>query len=183
MEGVKMKKEQLHDRTTLLAPSKDNKKQPYRKSDAVKLLERLIFDSKRNRYPNIPVKYLNPVKFRDDTSNGLSNCIISFLKMCGHHAERTENEGRVINNRKLVTYTIGRTRIIGSTKRIYTSDLKAVIKGRFVAIEIKCSATHDQQSQAQKDYEKLVVASGGMFFTASTFEGFFSWYNTTFMMP
>jgi len=48
-----MKKEQSHHSTTLLiAQAKYTNKRPYRKAEAVKLLELLLFDAKRKKYPS-----------------------------------------------------------------------------------------------------------------------------------
>jgi len=53
---------------SLESATKVTKKQPYRKPEAVKLLELLLFDAKRKKYPTIPVSYLAPVTFRDDSA-------------------------------------------------------------------------------------------------------------------
>lgn len=161
------------------------KKQRYVKSDSIKLLERMADEAARKRYPNTPPHYLAPRKYSDKNTSELTKAVTDFLKLEGHFCERTGNEGRVIDNRKEVTDVLGHTRIIGSAKRVHgsgmrgTSDLKAVINGQFVAVEIKCAATSDRQSQAQKQYQQSVESSGGLYVIARTFEGFLNWYKLT----
>lgn len=182
-----MKKAGIFSDTSLFCQTKGIKKSiRYKKSEAVKYLETIANDAARKRYPNTPPKYLAPRTYRDSNTNALTNCIVDFLRLSGHHCERTGNEGRLIDNRKTVTDVLGNARMIGSVQRVHgsgmrgTSDLKAVINGRFVAIEVKCATTHDRQSEAQKDYQQAVQQAGGIYFIASSFEQFLTWYNQNF---
>jgi hypothetical protein len=158
----------------------------YCKSEAVKMLERLATDEAIRLHPNTPQHYIAPRTYRDDTANSLSKCVNDFLRLKGNFCERTGNEGRVIDQRKAVTDVLGNVRMIGSIQRVHgsgmrgTSDLKAVINGRFVAIEVKCAATNDRLSDAQKLYQQSVEAAGGIYITAATFAGFYELYNQTF---
>ena len=54
----------------------------------------------------------------------------------------------------------------------------ATIDGRAVKIEVKIGS--DRQSQAQRDYQKAIEQSGGIYFIASSFEQFLDWYNVKF---
>lgn len=152
----------------------------YKKSKAILFLEKLALDAAKKRYPNVP--YLAPRVYRDDSANELTKCVVDFLKLEGHFCERTGNEGRVIDHRKAVTDVLGHTRMIGNIQRIYgsgmkgTSDLKAVIGGKFIAIEIKCAVTHDRQSQTQRTYQLEVEKSGGIYRLVTDFESFLTWY-------
>lgn len=163
---------------------KVNKKSYYSKSEAVKCLETIANNAARAKYPNVP--YLAPRTYRDDTANGLTKCVIDFLILSGHHCERTGNEGRIIDNRKAVTDILGNVRMIGSVQRVHgsgmrgTSDLKAVINGQFVAIEIKCEATKDRIRPDQLKYKETIEKSCGLYVIATTFAGFMEWYNQNF---
>jgi len=168
----------------LHARSKGTKKLPYHKSDAVKLLELLAFSAKRKKYPNIPIDYMAPVTFRDDTANGLTKCIISFIQLKGGQAERINTTGRPLDNTKIFTDVTGRQRSIGSitwiksTSTNGSSDISATIKGRSVKIEVKIGRDH--QSQAQKDYEQAIIKAAGLYVITHDFTSFLTWYNSTF---
>lgn len=169
---------------TSLPTFKDTKKPRYHKSDAIRHLESLANEAARLKYPNVP--YLAPRVYRDNNGNNLTKCVKAFLELEGHFCERTGNEGRVIDNRQRITDVLGHTRVIGSMERIYssgrkgTSDLKAIIQNKFIAIEIKCAATHDRQSEAQRLYQLDVEKSGGIYVIATSFEQFLAWYQSTF---
>jgi hypothetical protein len=163
--------------------NKDTKKQSYRKSNAVKYLESLIFEDKKLRYPTIPVEYLAPVKYRDDSANGLTKCIIDFLRIKGHQAERISTTGRPIDRQTTFADVTGRMRTIGRTEWIPgtitrgSADISATIKGWSVKIEVKIN---DKQSQAQKDYERSIIQAGGLYYIARNFGRFIAWYNLNF---
>jgi hypothetical protein len=184
MEGAKMGKEQHHHSTTLLDRSKATKKQPYRKPDAVKYLESLIFEDKKLRYPTIPVEYLAVSKYRDDSANSLTKCIIDFLRIKGHQAERISTTGRAIDRQTTFTDVAGRVRTIGRIEWIPgtttkgSADISATIKGRSVKIEVKIGA--DRMSHYQQKYQQDVEAAGGVFFIARNFSSFVTWYNLNF---
>jgi len=161
-----------------------NNKKPYRKSNAVKELERLANDEARERFPEIPPQWLARRKYRDDTANGLTKCIIDFLKLSNCWAERINNTGRLIDNQKTFTDVTGRSRTIGSKKWIKgsgtngTADISAIINGQSVKIEVKIN--RDRQSEAQKKYQKQVEQAGGIYVIAKSFEQFFDWYKVNF---
>lgn len=158
----------------------------YRKPPAVKLLERMADEAARAKYPDTPPSWLAPRRYRDDNTSGLTRCAIHFLRFKGHHCERTGNTGRPIDQRRTFTDVVGRTRTVGSLKWIPgagtngTSDLKAIIDGRFVAIEIKCRATNDRLSPAQKAYQMAVQEAGGLYVIARDFTQFMEWYHENF---
>lgn len=161
-----------------------DKEQPkVKQSDAIKQLKALFLEANRRKYPTFPEGARVIPSYTDKTTNGLTRCIIDYVKLKGFHIERTGNEGRVIDTRETFTDVIGRERTVGSITRVYssgtrgTSDLKAVIDGRFVAIEVKCAATKDKQSEHQKNYQRQVEQSGGVYFIAETFEGFKLWFD------
>lgn len=159
-------------------------KKPYRKSFAVKKLEVIANDEARRKFPEIPPDWLAPRKYRDDTANGLTKCIIHFLKFEGWQAERINSTGRLIDNQRTFNDVTGRSRTIGSKKWIKgtgtlgTADISATIAGRSVKIEVKINS--DRQSQVQKQYQQSVEQAGGIYVIARTFEQFYNWYNVKF---
>jgi len=159
------------------------KKQPYRKPEAVKLLELLTFEAKRKRYPNIPIDYMAPVTFRDDTANALTKCI-NFIQLKGGQAERISTTGRAIDRQSTFTDVTGRTRSIGRIEWISrtstkgSADISVTIAGRSVKVEVKIG--RDIQSQAQKDYQQTIQSAGGVYFIAQDFASVLKWYDSIF---
>jgi hypothetical protein len=131
-------------------------------------------------YPTYPVNYIGPYKHKPNSTNGLTRCVEDFINLSGYFCERTGNEGRVIDNRKTYTDVIGQRKTIGSVQRIKstqtngTSDLKAVIKGQMIAIEIKYGK--DSQSKAQKEYQERIENSGGIYLIVKDFDTFYYWF-------
>ncbi len=154
----------------------------YCKSPAVKMLETLAMDEARRRYPTVP--YLAPRTFRDDTANGLTKCIIAFLKLEGWQAERINTTGRPVNHTKSYTDVMGVRRTIGRFEWVYgtgtrgSADISATIAGRSVKIEVK--AGKDRQSDHQREYQRQVEAAGGIYVIARNFQQFNDWYAQNF---
>ena len=152
--------------------------------NAIKILKELyLIDSKR-KYPSVPDHSRGIPDFTDKTANGLTKCIINFINLSGGQAERINCTGRIIDNRITSTDVLGHNRTIGRLQYIKTAgkrgtaDISATIKGRSVKIEIKIG--NDRQSEAQKQYQKSIEASGGLYFIAKDFRQFLDWYYLTF---
>lgn len=164
--------------------TKITRKPHYSKSDSVKMLEGLADEEAKRRLPNVP--YLAPRTFRDDSANGLTNCIIQYIRLMGGQAERISNTGRRIDTRTTFEDVTGKSRTIGGSHWIKgtgtngTADISATIAGRSVKIEVKCTATHDRQSEAQRNYQQAVEQAGGLYVIANDFAGFYSWYILNF---
>lgn len=135
-----------------------------------------------NKYPNYPINYIATPKYNDTTANGLEKCIVDFLNLSGHQAERIKNMGRMLDNTKVVKDVMGITRTIGSKQYIKgtgtngTADISATIMGRSVKIEVKIGK--DKQSQAQIDYQESVTKAGGQYWIAKDFDSFYFHYET-----
>lgn len=148
--------------------------------EPLEILKQLKLKQLKQDYPSVPDHAIKQPKYSDGSANGLTNCIVDFLNLSGHLAERHSNEGRVIDGRKTYTDVIGQTKTIGSIKRIYssnvngTSDIKATIAGKMIAIEVKYG--NDRQSEAQKRYEERVKNAGGDYIIVKDFEDFYNWY-------
>jgi hypothetical protein len=143
-------------------------------------LKQLKQEAMLDAYPNVPKYALSTPKYEDKTANGLTKCIIEFLQLSNHQAERINTMGRPIDNRKQVTDVIGRTKTIGSmtwgksTATKGSADISATIQGRSVKIEVKIGA--DRQSQDQKIYQENIEKSGGQYWIAKNFDDFIKKY-------
>ena len=179
-----MKKDQHPNSTSLFSQTKGTKKPHYSKSLAVKMLEEMATDEAKRSHPNTPERFIARCEFSDKTANGLTSCIIQFIRLTGGQAERISNTGRRIDTRTTFEDVAGRSRTIGSSSWIPgsgtngTADISATIAGRSVKVEVKIG--RDVQSEAQKQYQQSVEQSGGIYVIASTFAGFLEWYNQNF---
>jgi hypothetical protein len=144
-------------------------------------LKHLKQEAMLQSYPNVPKYALSTPKYEDKTANGLTKCIIEFLQLSNHQAERINTMGRPIDNRKQVTDVIGRTKTIGSmtwgksTATKGSADISATIQGRSVKIEVKIGA--DRQSEDQKVYQANIEKSGGKYWIAKNFDDFIKKYD------
>lgn len=143
------------------------RKKPYNKPEEVKRLEQVTGN-----------------KHRDDTANGLTRCIIAYIKYKGGQAERINTTGVPIDRRRQVTDVLGRSRTIGSVEwrrgggTVGSADISATIKSKAVKIEVKIG--HDRQSPAQRQYQQAVEQAGGLYFVAKDFTSFVAWYHQNF---
>jgi hypothetical protein len=144
-------------------------------------LKQLKQEAMLESYPNVPKYALSAPKYEDKTANGLTKCIIEFLQLSNHQAERINTMGRPIDNRKQVTDVIGRTKTIGSmtwgksTATKGSADISATIQGRSVKIEVKIGK--DRQSEDQKVYQDNIEKSGGQYWIAKNFDDFIKKYD------
>lgn len=170
--------------TIITTTHSKQRKKPYQKPPAVKQLEQLADKDNQRRHPHTPVHYLAKSKYRDDTANGLTKCIIDYIRLNGGQAERVNTMGIPKDTRQTVTDVLGRTYTIGginwrpggSTNG--SADISATIEGRSVKIEVKIG--RDEQSEAQKEYQRRIEAAGGLYYIAHDFTDFYSWYSQTF---
>lgn len=151
------------------------------KSEAIKALEIKAVQACQAKYPCMPPShYINTNKYSDRTANNLTKCVIDWLKLNNHQAERISVTGRYIDNSQIVTNCIGQTKRIGSGKWIKpsmqagTADISATIGGMSVKIEIKIGK--DRQSEVQKQYQYEVERSGGVYLIVGDFQSFYDWY-------
>jgi hypothetical protein len=144
-------------------------------------LKHLKQEAMLESYSSVPKYALSAPKYEDKTANGLTKCIIEFLQLSNHQAERINTMGRPIDNRKQVTDVIGRTKTIGSmtwgksTATKGSADISATIQGRSVKIEVKIGA--DRQSEDQKVYQAKIEKSGGQYWIAKNFDDFIKKYD------
>jgi len=148
---------------------------------AINELKRLSFEADVKKYPDIPREWIPSPSYIDKTANGLTRCIIDWIKLNGGQAERISVTGRIVNGKQTVTDCLGHQREIGSNKWIPgtmtkgTADISATIRGKSVKIEVKIGA--DRQSEAQKKYQQDIERAGGVYVIAKDFQHFYELYH------
>ena len=167
-------------------PVKKKSRPAYRKSAAVKELERLADEDAARRHPSIAREHLAPRKYCDRDANGLTKCVIDFIRLTGGMAERINCTGRYVDRSQTFEDVTGRVRTIGTGQWLPTSgvkgtaDISAVIQGRAVKIEIKI---RDAQSEDQKRYQEATERAGGIYLIVRSFAEFYDWYNEFIAVP
>lgn len=150
------------------------------KANKQRLLELWLIQSRKN-HPSLPDYARVPKVYNDNSTNALTKCVIEFLQLSGHQAERINSTGRYIDESKQVTDVVGFTKTIGKGKwipgtgRKGTADISAIVLGRSVKLEIKFGK--DTQSKEQKEYEQEVKSAGGVYELIKTFNQFIEWYD------
>lgn len=144
--------------------------------DSIKALQLAVHAWECSLHPNVPAAYIPLNTYTDKNANGLTRCIVDFIRANGGQAERINTTGmpmvrQLPSGRQEVTWRKGNT-----TKG--SADISAIICGKSVKIEVKIG--HDRQSEEQKRYQKSVEAAGGLYFIAKNFEDFLTWYNNNF---
>lgn len=132
--------------------------------DALRHLAALALEHNRQRYPNVPEHARPKPKYSDRTANGLTRCIIDYLRFNGHYATRIQSQGQY--SPKLDKWVKGKT-----TKG--TADIHAIAHGRHLSIEVKIG--RDRQSDHQKEAQRQIENAGGMYFVARDFQSFVDW--------
>jgi len=148
--------------------------------NSIKVLQDLIWQLECVKYPRMPQDYIAKRKYTDATANGLTKCIIDWIKANGYQAERISNTGRYIDNSKIVTDSMGFQKKIGSGQYIKgtgtngTADISATIKGKSIKLEVKIGK--DRQSEAQKKYQADIERAGGIYIIVKDFDEFMNFY-------
>jgi len=148
-------------------------------ADALQALRELYMNDNCRRHPSLPEYARSCRKYTDKTANGLTRCIIDWLNLNGHQAERINCTGRPQDNTRVVTDVLDRQYKIGSVKWLPTSgqkgtaDISAIIRGRSVRIEVKIK---DRQSEDQKNYQQAVERAGGLYWLVRSFAEFLELY-------
>ena len=129
---------------------------------------------RRSTMPNselIGIAKNSPQNFT--TTNGITGAIIKYVTYRGGFANRINTTGRKIKNksRKEVFIT-------GTTKR-GTADISVIFPGfPAISIEVKNESTGDRISPYQSKVKAQIEAAGGIYFIATSFEGFMNWWHT-----
>lgn len=158
-------------------------KERYKKPQAVKLLEDAVHTRDSRKHPTLKPEYIPKPKYRDDTANGLTKCIITLVEMLGGQAERINSTGRVIMQHRSVL--LG-GRLVDTAEAKYiptagckgTADISATIQGRSVKIEVKVG--RDRQRPEQREYQQRIEQAGGLYVIAKDLQGFADWCSSVF---
>lgn len=159
------------------------RKPRYIKPQAVKDLEELADIANAKAHPQF-ARYAPKAKYRDDSANGLTRCIIDWIKLHGGQAERVNTMGVPVDHRRQVTDVLGHSRTIGSIEwrkgggTVGSADISATVRGKAVKIEVKIGK--DKQSEVQRQYQQAVEQAGGLYYVAKDFTSFVAWYHKNF---
>ena len=143
-------------------PRKARKPTTYRKSEAVKMLERMADADYQTKHPGLPAY---PHKFSDQKANDLTKAIVKYIELKGGFASRISVQGTY--NMKLKKY------VRGTSKRGLADvmgHIRSVKTGEIVPISIEVKVGKDSQSKYQKTIENKVNDSGGRYFIARDFQ-------------
>lgn len=132
------------------------------KSEAIKELEKLMFDHKRMKFPNMPSYAIVKPKYSDKTANGLTACIVDYLNSLDNTAAwRVNNMGVWDSKRK--SYRTSNTR-----KGV--ADITAIKNGRCYQIEVKVGK--DKMSKEQISFQSFTEEAKGIYIVAHSFTQF-----------
>jgi hypothetical protein len=111
-------------------------------------------------------------------ANKIESMVVDFLLLESHFGERTKTTGRMIEGKTIKRGMYGavttKGKWIPGTSTNGSSDIKAIIDGKFIGIEVKYG--NDKQSLKQAIYEANILMSGGQYWTVKDFEDFFQQY-------
>lgn len=127
-------------------------------------------------FPTLPEHAIPKYKNNDRTTNGLTKCIVDFLKFNGWQAERISTTGRWIQDKDEHGWKKPTGKWITGSGTRGSADISATIKGRSVKIEIKRG--RDKQSEAQKKYEQQITDAGGEYWLIYSYNEFRDCYST-----
>lgn len=129
----------------------------------------------RKQYPSFPdVEHTSIVygkrakKYTDQNTNGLTECIIDYVKFIGGFANRINTQGTWDKR-------IGKYR--RATTQKGTPDIDIIYNSKPIKVEVKCAATKDTLKQHQKDIHQKLRAAGAIVYIATDFIGFYTWFN------
>lgn len=128
-------------------------------------LQDKIYAQDIKRHAKMPVHAVPKKKFSDATANKFTTAILAYLKFKGVKlAYRQSTEGRYRQGEQWVD-AIGRMRVmkgrfIPAAKK-GLGDVTAVIKGKYVSIEVKIGK--DIQRDDQKKFEADLTDAGGAY--------------------
>ena len=139
-------------------------------------LKALELASLSAKYPNNA--YIPLSNWKDDSANGITQCITAFLNFSGWQAERINTMG-VYREGKKIQVAENTRQLKGkwtpSTSTKGSADISATIFGRSVKIEVKYGK--DKQSEVQKRYQESIEQAGGTYYIAKDFDNFLLFYD------
>jgi len=141
-------------------------KKKYQKPETVRQLENKYFIWEYAKKSHIPEYARIKERYRDDTANGLTKCIIRYLTMQGAFVTRLNSTGIYRNDIK---------KFVPNTQRKGMPDVYALINGKTLFIEVKIGK--DRLSDHQINVKKESEANGANYIIARNFTDFLNKYN------
>ena len=132
--------------------------------EAIATLKQLKAASLRAMHPNVPEYAIPTPKYSDKTANGLTRCIMDYIRLNGGYCVRVNTQGQYRTG-------IGWTK---STTTKGTPDITAIVNGMAISIEVKVGK--DRLSEHQIKQADAISSAGGLYCVARNFEGFCKWY-------
>jgi hypothetical protein len=140
---------------------KPRKPTTYRKSEAVRMLERMADADYVAKHPTMPPY---PHKFSDQTANDLTKAIVKYIELKGGFASRISVQG---------TYSAKLGKYIPGTAKRGLADIMGTYKNKSISIEVKIGK--DRQSDYQIKVEQQITKAGGLYFIARDFQSVVEW--------
>jgi hypothetical protein len=142
--------------------------QDEKETKAVKMLNELRNAKHREVWDKLtPHQQWNPNPINSKSANGLTKCIIEYIKLRhGGQAERINTQGTY--DAKLKRY-----RATQGTKG--SADISAIVYGKSLKIEVKYGK--DRMSPDQEKYGQAVTNAGGIYIVARSFYDFLIQFN------
>lgn len=158
---------------------------PKKQITALKVLSEMDAIDRRIKAPSIPANYITGTKFTEKNANDVEKAIEKFASIAGFLAERTKTQGRKMDatykDTPMGRLTTSKAKFVTSTSRKGSSDMKLLIQGFPIALEVKFG--QDKQSDVQKKYQADYEKSGGTYIIIRTFEEFLIWYVSRYGRP
>ncbi len=137
-------------------------------------LKELALAYSNKMHSKVPA-HCRPMKtFSDKSANDLTKAIIAYAKIKDFFAERQSSEGRYRPGKEV-------TNVMGQKKQLPgqwlpgqgkgKADIKALIKGRLIEIEVKHG--RDKLRPEQIEYKQQIERSGGVYLVVKTWEDFY----------
>jgi hypothetical protein len=154
----------------------------------LKELTELDWKASCAKHPSMPPAYVVRTKYSDKTANELEKAICKFITLSGGQAERIKNQGRMLQAKRVKTYSgntiaLGKDKFIPGTGTKGRSDIDSVIPvtihghriGLSVSIEVKIDK--DRPSPEQLKYAEDIRRAGGVHWFVKTWEDFYKKYS------
>jgi hypothetical protein len=152
---------------------------------AIDHLKKLLIEAQKEKYPNLPEHAMSINTFdKMNPEKREKKRIEAFLNLTGNYGSIIENRGQRIDRRKEYTDVLGQKKTIGSVDWIGSgmrkglADIKAIIKGKPIDIELKrkYAKGKDRQSDHQKQEQSKIELAGGKYWIVESFEDFYRKY-------
>lgn len=132
----------------------------------IQVLKDLYIRDNQVRFPSLPEGARVAPRYSDKTANGLTACIIDFIRLTGGRAYRINVQGQF--DEKLRKW-----RLSGMRRGI--PDIIGCLQGgQFIGIEVKIAG--DRQSEHQLQVQNELESVGGIYLIVKTFDDFYNWF-------